>query len=208
MTNTNPQHRFANTARWIAAARAKESRRADCLFSDPFADVFAGKAGTAMLARSELSIGECGQQQCWNSNHKHFGHIICIYIGLFALTHHKIIRMVFGGIFLIVISFHLVRFIFRANWLLGWHILLSLLIVIAYLSLILRYVYKEGPVTRQRLQGAVAAYLLITIAFALGYNLISFLMPGAFRFPETHQTLTTPDSGTSFIISASRRLPH
>ena len=38
--------------------------------------------------------------------------------------------------------------------------------------------------TRQRLEGAVAAYLLITMAFALGYNLISFLIPGAFKFPD------------------------
>src|SRR5512139_1136229 len=69
-------------------------------------------------------------------------------LGLFALTHHKITRMVFGGAFVIVISVHLARFVFGAHWLLGWDMLLSLLIVIAYLSIILRYVYKEGPVTR------------------------------------------------------------
>lgn len=119
-------------------------------------------------------------------------------LGLFALTHHKITRMVFGGIFLIVISFRLVHFIFRANWLLGWDILLSLLIVIAYLGFILRYVYKEGPVSRQRIEGAVAAYLLITMAFALGYHLISFLMPGAFRFPENSPNIDDPRFGYIF----------
>jgi voltage-gated potassium channel Kch len=105
-------------------------------------------------------------------------------LGLFALTHHKIIRMVFGGLFTIVISVHLARFVFGADWLLGWDMLLPLLIIIAYLGFVLRYVYKKGPVTRQRIEGAVAAYLLITIAFALSYILISFLIPGAFRFPD------------------------
>jgi len=119
-------------------------------------------------------------------------------LGLFALTHHEITRVVFGGIFIIVISIRLVRFVLRANWLLEWDLLLPLAIIIAYLSMILRYVYKEGPVTRQRLQGAVAAYLLITMAFALGYILISFLIPGAFRFPDKPPSIDDPRFGYIF----------
>jgi methyltransferase (TIGR00027 family) len=49
--------RFASTARWIAAARARESRRPDRLFDDPFAEAFAGEEGCAMLARSEAASG-------------------------------------------------------------------------------------------------------------------------------------------------------
>ena len=119
-------------------------------------------------------------------------------LGFLALTHHKITRMVLGGSFIIVISVHLARFAFGAHWLLGWDMLLSLLIVIAYLSFILRYVYKEGPVTRQRIEGAVAAYLLITIAFALGYILISFLIPGAFRILDKSPNIGDPRFGYIF----------
>ena len=119
-------------------------------------------------------------------------------LGLFALTHHKITRMVFGGAFIIAISVHLARFVFGAHWLLGWDVLLSLLIVMAYLCFILRYVYKKGPVTRQRIEGAVAAYLLITIAFALGYILISFLIPAAFRFPDKSPNIGDPRFGYIF----------
>jgi len=119
-------------------------------------------------------------------------------LGLFAVTRHKITRVVFGGIFIIVISVHFLHFIFRASWLLGWDILLSLLLVIAYLGFILTYVYQEGPVTRQRLEGAVAAYLLITMAFALGYILISFLIPGAFKFPDKPPKIDDPRFGYIF----------
>ncbi|MFC5833568.1 SAM-dependent methyltransferase [Nonomuraea insulae] len=41
----------AGTALWTAAARARESLRADRLFDDPFADDLAGAEGTALLAR-------------------------------------------------------------------------------------------------------------------------------------------------------------
>jgi hypothetical protein len=119
-------------------------------------------------------------------------------LGLFALTHHKITRMVFGGILIIAISARLAQFIFRANWLLWWDILFSLLILIGYLGLILRYVYKDGPVTRERLEGAVAAYLLINMAFALGYNLISFLIPGALKFPDNSPSIDDPRFGYIF----------
>ncbi len=118
--------------------------------------------------------------------------------GLFALTHHKIIRMAFGGFFIIVISVHLARLVFGADWLLGWDMLLPLLIIIAYLGFILRYVYKKGSVTRERIEAAVAAYLLMTMAFALGYILISFLIPGAFRFTDKAPNIGDPRFGYIF----------
>jgi len=111
---------------------------------------------------------------------------------LFALTHRKITRMVFGGIVVIVISVNLVSFIFGVNWLRGWDILLSLATAIAFLSFILRYVYKDGTVTRHRIRAAVAAYLLIAMAFAFGYHLISFLIPGAINFPSKAPNIYDP----------------
>jgi methyltransferase (TIGR00027 family) len=46
------------TAAWIAAARARESRRPDRLFDDPWADKLAGSAGSARPAASEGTGGE------------------------------------------------------------------------------------------------------------------------------------------------------
>ena len=119
-------------------------------------------------------------------------------LGLFALTRHKISRMVLGGIILIVISIRSVHYFFRANWLLGWDSLLSLVAVIAFVSFTMRYAYKEGPVTSQRIQAAVAAYLLLTIAFALGYILISFFIPGAFKLPDKSPNIDDPRLGYIF----------
>jgi voltage-gated potassium channel Kch len=113
-------------------------------------------------------------------------------LGLYALTQHNIARIVLGGIILIVISVRSARFFFGPHWLLGWDIVLSLVALIAFVSITLRYVYKEGPVTSERILAAVAAYLLITLAFALGYMLISFLIPGAFGFQEKVPDIDDP----------------
>ncbi len=105
-------------------------------------------------------------------------------LGLFALTRHTVTRMVLGGIILIVISIRSARFVVGAHWLLGWDVWLALGPVIAFVVFTFRYVNEEGPVTSHRIQAAVAAYLLMTIAFALGYILISFQIPGAFTFSD------------------------
>ena len=105
-------------------------------------------------------------------------------LGLAALTRRKIGRRILGGVVVLVIFVRFVRLVFNANWLTGWEISLSLATVIVFVYLILRFVYKEGPVTRLRIQGAVAAYLLIALAFAAGYHLIFFLLPEAFTFPN------------------------
>jgi hypothetical protein len=113
-------------------------------------------------------------------------------LALSALCRRKITRRVLGWAVVIAISLRFALLVLRANWLLGWEILLSLLIVGAFLVLILRYVYKEGPVTRQRIQVAIAAYLLIAMAFALGYHLTSFLIPGALKFSDTAPDISDP----------------
>jgi methyltransferase (TIGR00027 family) len=51
-TPTNP---IAPTSRWMAAARARESERADRLFDDPLAAALAGPDGVAWLERMEFA---------------------------------------------------------------------------------------------------------------------------------------------------------
>jgi hypothetical protein len=105
-------------------------------------------------------------------------------LGLFALTHRRITRKVFGGLIIIVIANRIMRHVFGTDLLAGWDTLLSLVIVVAFVIFILRYVFKEGTVTWQRVEGAVTAYMLIAVAFSIAYLLISSLIPGAFKFPD------------------------
>lgn len=49
--------------------------------------------------------------------------------------------------------------------------------------LVLTQVFRRGPVTRHRIEGAVAAYLLLGLAWASAYELVSLRHSGAFAAP-------------------------
>ncbi len=60
---------------------------------------------------------------------------------------------------------------------------------------VLAQVYRAGPVTMHRIEGAIAAYLLLGITWAGAYHFMSLLDPGAFA-----GTVVKPGSGaTSFM---------
>lgn len=47
---------------------------------------------------------------------------------------------------------------------------------------ILAYVLRPGPVTGNKLHGAIAAYIMIGLLWAFVYTLIDFLVPGSFDY--------------------------
>ena len=73
------------------------------------------------------------------------------------------------------------RLVFGRTWLGGWDIFLSFVASLAFTFVVLAHVFKEGPVTSHRIQGSIAAYLLLAMAFSLAYFLVEFMMPGSFQ---------------------------
>jgi len=65
---------------------------------------------------------------------------------------------------------------------------LSLVGILWMAYLALQHVFRAGPITRARLQGAIAVYLLIAMAFGEAYWIILQLRPDAFHFPEPPPT--------------------
>jgi hypothetical protein len=53
------------------------------------------------------------------------------------------------------------------------------------IGVLINQVFRDGPVTRHRVRGAIAAYLLIGITWTYIYLLITFVVDGAFSFPPT-----------------------
>jgi hypothetical protein len=56
----------------------------------------------------------------------------------------------------------------------------SLLSLVVFLVVVLAQTLRAGPVTLHRIQGAIAAYLLLGVIWAYAYSLLSLLRPGAF----------------------------
>ena len=65
-----------------------------------------------------------------------------------------------------------------------WDDAFTILALSILAGLVLTQVFREGPVTAHRIQGAIAVYLLVGVIFMSVYTLLHQTIPGAFRFPE------------------------
>ncbi len=61
--------------------------------------------------------------------------------------------------------------------------LFSLLAFALMTLVLLRQVFRAGPVTSHRVKGAIAVYILFALSWAYLYILIDLLVPGAFSMP-------------------------
>jgi hypothetical protein len=62
----------------------------------------------------------------------------------------------------------------------AWRELSGLITLSLFAAVVAAQVYRAGPVTHHRIQGAVAVYLLLGLAWASAYALLHHLRPGAF----------------------------
>lgn len=61
---------------------------------------------------------------------------------------------------------------------------LSIVLLSILAALVLWQVFREGPITAYRIQGAIVVYLLIGLVWATAYELVQGVLPGAFQFAQ------------------------
>jgi len=108
--------------------------------------------------------------------------------GLSATTPSRAARLVGTVVFAGAITLHWLDYFNPRAGLGAWTAFGRLLAVGLLTVLVIRQVFREGPITPQRIQGAVAVYLLLGVAWAGIYELIAGIWPGAFRFSEAPQS--------------------
>jgi Ion channel len=74
------------------------------------------------------------------------------------------------------------------------------LLVLSLAGLLLRGVMRSGPVTPNRIVGAVAVYLLVALLFALLFDLLDRVAPGAFTL-DPEPLPSTPAGARFFYLS-------
>jgi hypothetical protein len=62
-----------------------------------------------------------------------------------------------------------------------WRVSTGLLAILMITVVLLWQVFRSGPVTAMRVQGAIAAYLCLGYGWAHAYHLVSLSIPGAFN---------------------------
>ncbi len=106
--------------------------------------------------------------------------------GLFTLTHRKTIQAVLAMIVALSVATHWAHTFFGVPGLKLMDGILLLLGTIGLLVVVLWQVYRDGPVTSHRIQGAVAAYLLLSVIFAIAFDLLESVSPSSFLLPSSH----------------------
>jgi hypothetical protein len=108
---------------------------------------------------------------------------ILLVTGVLTVTQHRTLRWTAGMLVLLSIAVRWAGIVFGTPRLIFWNALLSLLVTLAFLVIVLWWVYREGPVTGHRVLGAVAAYLLLALCFSFAYDLTEYVHPGSFTLP-------------------------
>ena len=80
-----------------------------------------------------------------------------------------------------------------------WDATMSLVFCGVLTAVVLVQVFREGPITAQRIQGAVAVYLLLGLGWAFAYRLIAIARPDAFVFAGAMEGTLRDDHTWRFV---------
>jgi hypothetical protein len=108
---------------------------------------------------------------------------ILLVTGVLTVVQYRTLQWATGMFVLLVIAVRWAGIVFGRPGLFFWNAVLSLLSALAFLLIVLWWVYREGTVTGHRVRGAVAAYLLIAVSFSFAYDLTEYVHPGSFTLP-------------------------
>lgn len=103
--------------------------------------------------------------------------------GLVAVSHSRRTAMVFGAVVVLSVAIRWTRYAVYGEDFISLEAVAVIAACGTLAGIVLVQVFREGPVTFQRLQGAVAAYLLIALMFAAAYTWVAVLVPNAFSGP-------------------------
>jgi len=105
--------------------------------------------------------------------------------GVANISTHLLPRLGAGLIAASAIILHWLQDIYPSPLLTGGKALFSLLYFLLLTGIVLHRSFRDGPVTADRVRGAIAAYILLAITWSYLYELIELVNPGAFTLPPS-----------------------
>jgi hypothetical protein len=101
--------------------------------------------------------------------------------GVRTLGEARVVRWVLTGVALVAVAVDLGSRLVTVPQ--PWGLAMNLLSLVLFLAVVLGRTLRPGPVTRRRLEGGIAAYLLLGVIWAFAYALVERLVPAAFSGP-------------------------
>jgi hypothetical protein len=105
--------------------------------------------------------------------------------GIHTISKKKLHRVGVGIFALVGIIFNWLKHFNPASmpWQ-TWSYLISLCYLVLLTLVVMRHVYEKGPITIDRILGAIAAYILVGFTWAIIYHLLEMMIPNSFRLTE------------------------
>ena len=119
--------------------------------------------------------------------------------GVGAVAKNALTTAVVGGLVVTSLAVRWLRLWLGGESLLISETLVSSLFCAILAVVVLAQVFREGPVTWYRIQGAVAFYLLLGLAWAGAYELVELRLPNAF-VPQSSATMNQNDDPTTRFV--------
>jgi len=119
--------------------------------------------------------------------------------GVAAIAKNALTTAVVGGLVVTSLVVRWLRLWLGGQSLVASDTFVSSLFCIILALVVLAQVFREGPVTWYRIQGAVAFYLLLGLAWAGAYELIAMRWPNAF-IPPAAATMNENDDPTARFV--------
>jgi hypothetical protein len=111
-----------------------------------------------------------------------------MFSGVVAISRRKTVTMFVGAVAVVSLAVRWAQFVSPGKTIASWGDALGMFALALVAALLLREVFREGPITSDRIQGAIAVYLLLGVIWCLAYQLLERLVPGSLRFTERHGT--------------------
>jgi hypothetical protein len=98
--------------------------------------------------------------------------------GLRALSERRLAVLLLTPVAAVTVAIHFASWVIPIHRI--WVEIASLVSLTLLFLVVLSQTFRSGPITFHRIQGAVAAYLLLGVIWAVAYSLVDFLRPGSF----------------------------
>jgi len=100
--------------------------------------------------------------------------------GVMAVRRNVFTSLLVGGLVTASLAIRWTKLVLGMPVLDAWDAASSMVSCAALAAVVMVQVYRSGPITSHRVQGAVAVYLLLGMIWAFAYDLVELLRPGAF----------------------------
>ncbi len=112
------------------------------------------------------------------------GSSVLLISGVFIAWRRRAVFFLASFIALVALFVRWAAFLFPANALGMWPEVVAIPAILMLLYILLSQVFAPGPVTRTRILGAIAGYLVLGFGWAHAYAIVASIIPGSFTVPQ------------------------